>query len=195
VTRLLPALASLWLLALAPAALASADGPEEVEEVEEVEQVQTVPSGAPGQARGATLDVVGKLHPLLVHFPIAWLLLLGLVDGLTFGLRRERWARAGLWLLALAVLSAVPTVVTGLLRASHVQDPKLVEELVEHRNLGLLTLGAATLALVLRLIRRNELGGPWRLAYLALIAAAVGLVIATGHHGGMLVYGENYFSF
>lgn len=190
-TRLLPALASLWLLALAPAALALADGPEEVEEVEEV---QTVQSGAPGEARG-TLDVVGKLHPVLVHFPIAWLLLLGLVDGLTFGLRRERWARAGLWLLALAVLSAVPTVVTGLLRASHVQDPKLVEELVEHRNLGLLTLGAATLALVLRLIRRNKLDGLWRLAYLALIAGAVGLVIATGHHGGMLVFGENYFSF
>lgn len=193
--RLLPALVSLWLLALAPPvlALASPDGPDEIEEVEAVEAVPTVQTGAP--AKEGALGTVGKLHPLLVHFPIAWLLLLGLVDGLTFGLRRGHWARAGLWLLALAVLSAIPAVVTGLLRADHVQDPKLIEELVEHRNLALMTLGAAALALALRVIRRNELSGLYRLLYLALIVGAMGLVIATGHHGGMLVYGENYLPF
>jgi hypothetical protein len=64
--------------------------------------------------------------------------------------------------------------------------------LVDHRNWMLATAALVVIAAGLRLGRRNRLPGPWRWAYLGLIAAACGTLIWGGHLGGQLVYGQDF---
>src|SRR5512143_3880246 len=84
---------------------AAAAGAEDIPEATEVTPLQPGPE-KPVRPPGLR-QMVGRVHPLLVHFPIAWMLLLVLVDGVTFFLHRPGWSRAGLLILLAAVVSMV----------------------------------------------------------------------------------------
>jgi len=171
---------------------------EEVEEVEEVEveEAKVEPGRRAGSSRGLS-DSLGRFHPFVVHFPIAWLFLLLLVDlGGVVLQRGEGLSRAGKWLLGLTALSLVSAVVTGLLRASTSELPAAELGRVElHRNWAFVTLGLVVLALLLLVVRRNCLAGLWRWLYMLLVVAAVTTMGIAGHLGGVLVFGENYLPF
>jgi uncharacterized membrane protein len=115
--------------------------------VEQIGDVQTV---APGEVEGkpaGLADLVGRLHPALVHFPIAWLVGLALVDFVGLVRKREAWQRAGIFVLAGTVLSLLPTAATGLLRAAHMEfDANLRALLVVHRTLNLVVAGLLLVA-------------------------------------------------
>jgi uncharacterized membrane protein len=161
--------------------------------VEQLGDVQTV---APGEVEGkpaGLADLVGRLHPALVHFPIAWLVGLALVDFVGLVRKREAWQRAGIFVLAGTVLSLLPTAATGLLRAAHMEfDANLRALLVVHRTLNLVVAGLLLAAFALRLARRNRLDGWWRLGYLALVFAATCAVLVAADFGGRMVYGPDY---
>ena len=161
--------------------------------VEQIGEVQTV---TPGEVEGkpsGLFDLMGRLHPALVHFPIAWLVGLALVDFVGLILKRATWQRAGIFVLAGTVLSLVPTAATGLLRAAHMEfDANLRALLVVHRTLNLVVAGLLLVALALRLARRNRLDGWWRRAYLVVVFAATGVVLVAADFGGRMVYGPNY---
>ncbi len=126
--------------------------------------------------------LLGRLHPVVVHFPLACLLLTLVAEGLAlrFG---ERWRTVTGFLLVVSAATAVAAVITGTLLAD---DDSVA--LRRHQLLGWITaIGAVLVCPLLRL--RNRL--PLRLALLALAAMA----ILTGHLGGALVYGANWFSF
>jgi uncharacterized membrane protein len=183
-------------LVLLVAALATgfaAAAPDPAPAVEQLGDVQTVaPVEVEGKPTGLA-DLAGRLHPALVHFPIAWLLGLALVDFVGLVRKREAWQRAGIYVLAGTVLSLLPTVATGLLRAAHMQfDPTLRALLVTHRTLNFVVAGLLLAALALRLARYNRLLGWWRLAYLALVFAASGVVLVAADFGGRMVYGPDY---
>jgi uncharacterized membrane protein len=171
---------------------------DDVEEVEDVEPVEVVQPTAVGGDTAATagpglVEYVGRLHPLLVHLPIGWLLALVLFDlaGLVFG--REGFARAGFWLLVLTVAAAIPAVITGLLRADELADKGAQSPLfADHRNLMLTVTGLCIVALGVRIARRKVLDGAWRWIYLIILLSAAGLMAWGGHLGGQLVYGQDY---
>jgi uncharacterized membrane protein len=177
--------------ALAAGFAAAAQAPAPA--AEQILDVQTV---APGEISGKPAglgDLVGRLHPALVHFPIAWLVALALVDFVGLVRRREAWQRAGIFVLAGTVLSLVPTAATGLLRAAHMEfDANLRALLVVHRTLNLVVAGLLLVAFALRLARRNRLDGWWRLGYLALVFAATCAVLVAADFGGRMVYGPDY---
>jgi uncharacterized membrane protein len=180
---------------------------EEIEVIEVIEEVDVVPAGegGPGAAAGgggageqrmSLAEVAARMHPALVHLPIAWLLLLLLLDLLGVGLGREPFRAVGPWVGVLTALSFLPAAVTGLLRQNYPPYDRIADPLLlTHRNLMLTVAGVTLAAVGLRLARRNRLGGAWRWAYLALVAGAAALVTIAGHLGGKLVFGENYLPF
>jgi uncharacterized membrane protein len=207
-------------MASRPAAPSGAQEIEKVEEVdvgevdvEEVDVEEVEPGQVPGAGAGSGSQavpfapgqqqeepglwaLVGRMHPALVHFPIAWLVLLLVVDLRTLAFRREGWERLGLYLLVGTTLAFVPTVATGLLRADELpQNERTLSLIAEHRNLAYITGGVVLAALVLRLARRNRLEGLWRWAYLALIGAAAVLVLWVGHRGARMVFGVDFLPF
>jgi uncharacterized membrane protein len=141
---------------------------------------------------GHTADFVtfvGRFHPLVVHLPIGFLLLVAFAEALTFV---PRWrsridpALALLW-PALAA-SAVLAFALGLLLAHDGGYPDRLVTL--HRRLTL----AAVLAIALNaaLWTRVEQGRLPRAAYRGVLVAALGLLSLGAHQGGSLSRGENY---
>lgn len=124
----------------------------------------------------------GRLHPLIVHFPLACLLLAVLAEGLVV-LRGERFKPLTAFLLIIGALGAIAAVTSGTILADRASA-----EVVRHQLLGWVTMvGALTSACLLAAPKR----WPLRVA-IVVTALLAGL---TGHLGGALVYGSSWMGF
>jgi uncharacterized membrane protein len=135
----------------------------------------------------------GKFHPMVVHFPIALLLVAAGAEFLR--LRRGGWrpGRTAVVCLAIGAPAAVFAAVLGwsdAQTAGHQGSTAWV--LAVHRWLGVGTAAAGLLALGAALASRagqSRVAFAWYRFGVILSAALVG---ATGHFGGALIYGPTY---
>ena len=138
---------------------------------------------------------IGKLHVLLVHFPIALAFCAVLGDILWLVTRKDRFRDAGVYCLVLAAVSALPVVITGLAMArSQEFVGDYLSIVTTHKYLGITSFTIAALAAIIRLSCRQRLKGLWLIAYCVLILALAISIAFTGHYGGMLVHGKNFLS-
>ncbi len=136
------------------------------------------------------LALVGRTHLLLLHFPIALLFVVLVVE---LALRRrvpeDRRRPIVGTLLAFTVVGTLAAVGTGLLFGAseswHGHTRALMQQ---HRTGGLIT-GVLVVAAGLALWR-EEL----HKAFLPLVVAAIVGVSFTGHRGGQLVHGSSYIT-
>ncbi len=140
----------------------------------------------------ALLTYLGKFHPVAVHLPIALLIGAALAELIFIPTGKSLFRNAAYFNLSMAVLGAAVAIPLGLAAASGTRYPIAYSAIPElHKWMGLATLGVALVATAMA--RRTAKGGnplPYRLT---LFTAAL-LVGATGHLGGLLVYGLNHFS-
>ncbi len=139
------------------------------------------------------LKLPGKFHPLLVHFPIALILVAALAELLRMITRRPFFSETSRFLVYVAALSALFTVATGWIAgAGAVYPGELSQTLFLHRLLGtgagVLILLTAGLGLLVRLGGTKHERKYRMVLFLAALAVGV-----TGHLGATLVYGTNYF--
>ncbi len=137
--------------------------------------------------------IVGRVHPLLVHFPVALLIAAALVEAWRM-IRRQDFYSAGVpAFLRLGTAGAVAAVLTGLrLAAEHgmVSDIALLER---HRFFGITTAVLILLSLTLGEISKRKSSASIGLFYrIVLFASAISVAI-TGKFGGDLSYGEDFF--
>jgi uncharacterized membrane protein len=132
-----------------------------------------------------------QIHPLVVHFPIALLLVGVLLDGLFLLLGRREWADVTFLLVALGVVGAFAAGLTGQM-AEHAIEPlsAVTKGALEahHEFAGLVNFfgtGMLALRMMVRLrpSKRAILG-----AYLAVALVTCALLVVTARRGGMLVY-------
>ena len=159
-------------------------------EVEEV-LIETIVE-VPEPHEASLAEKVSHLHPLVVHMPIAWLLLLLMVEWLLVAKPAfiSDTARIGLW--ALTMVSFVPAIATGLLFSEVVyagSAVEVMEPILDHRNQVLLSAGLLALAWFVRRRRPEGLATALTLT-LAMLAMSI-----AAHSGGLLIYGEDYFPF
>jgi len=134
------------------------------------------------------MNTIGIFHPLLVHFPIAFLLLAFLLELLALrGLGNAYRATIPL-LTLLGGVGAIASAITGYLLWQHGGYEEA--EVISHRNGGI---SLAILSLLLYLSYKYPPGIPYFHAVSQGIAAV--LVVITGHLGGALTHGEDYLSF
>lgn len=137
-------------------------------------------------------EFIGKLHPILLHFPLALLVVGSAVEMVRLFRDSPFLSRAVTWLFALGTIAAVLAVGSGWLLAGHEQmraDQKTTLEW--HRWLGIATAAVAALAWIAS-AQASE--GGWKHVR-RLVAVTVGvLAIATGYFGGELVWGRDWFS-
>jgi uncharacterized membrane protein len=137
---------------------------------------------APAPVAKTKPPLIGRLHPLVVHFPLACLLLAVLAEALVV-IRGERWRPVTAFLVLVGTAGAIAAVITG---SQLAQEETLAIE--RHELLGwITTVGAVTSSGLLLLAKR------WPLR-LALVVTAL-LAGITGHLGGALVYGAGWFAF
>ncbi len=129
------------------------------------------------------------LHPMLVHFPIALFITSVLFDVLGVWLKHESLREGALWLLVLGVLTGLAAFASGDLAAEAAEKAGVAESLIEtHEHLAGATVGLFGALLVWRLLLRNRFSPRTQIAYLMVAIVGLGLLSATGHYGGSLVY-------
>lgn len=131
------------------------------------------------------LLALGRLHVVVVHFPIALLLVAAALELVARARASADLERTAKLLLVLGALAAVAAVALGWLHAAQEPLGGGARELLErHRWIGNFAAGFACIAAA-SLNRRT-------LRVTATLLAAV-LVGVAGHLGGQLVYGADYF--
>lgn len=139
--------------------------------------------------------LLGRLHPMVVHFPIALLTAAAMVEAWHALRRRPVPSEAGTYCLAFGVAGAVAAVCLGTLNASHqAVTGDAATALERHQVMGWISTMAAMAALGAGQVARRTGRLRTMAVYVALLLATGAVVGATGHLGGGLVYGERYLT-
>jgi uncharacterized membrane protein len=136
--------------------------------------------------------LAGRLHPLLVHFPIALVLCAAAVELVAMAAQRPVWHTLGLIQTRAGALCAVGAAGAGWLLASTPEvDPSAALEW--HRWIALLSTGAALIAAASSVgAERSE--SRLRVYRVFLFASAAGIGPAA-HLGATLVWGAHFLHF
>ncbi len=154
------------------------------------------PSVATTPAEPATglrfLGWLGRLHPALVHFPIALLLAAALAELLRM-LGGAPWlASAARFCIQIGCAGALVAGATGWFSTEY--GTQAGRDIGWHRWLACATIALSIVLLALsELAHRRAGAGPSKRYRLVLFATVV-LVGVTGHFGGMLVHGSDYLA-
>lgn len=140
-------------------------------------------------------QLFGRLHPLIVHFPIALILLAAAVETVRLKWDRPAFAHLVPFLLAVGALGALAASGTGWVFAlESYPRPSLRWALDWHRWLGIATTVLSGIAawLAWRLADSPTARGRWlRRAVIGLTAL---LLTVAAHLGALMVWGEDYFT-
>jgi mono/diheme cytochrome c family protein/uncharacterized membrane protein len=177
-----------WIAAGAPDALPLV--------ADSVSVVRSQPS-APATVESAPIDRLirwlGKFHLLLLHFPIALVLTAGAAELWSIRQRESRPSEVVRFCLWLGVLAAIPTATLGWIFAAAGNGADSPQLLLAHRLLG--TTAALwfgiTAVTAERDVRRQQRSMRFRL----LLMAGILITAITAHLGGLLVHGEEFFTF
>lgn len=141
------------------------------------------------------ISFLGKFHPLLVHFPIAFILLAFFLELMQTFKRSRELAPATKTLLVFSLFSTLLAVPSGWCAAMYVEFPETISSYVEwHRWMGI-----SIFVLLLILLtgislfeeQKETKKGIWILRFILTINAI--LVGMTGHYGGILTFGPDHF--
>lgn len=136
------------------------------------------------------MALIGRLHPLIVHFPIALVIIAAGAESGAWLTRDPRWRLVAFANVRVAAVSAIAAAFAGWRLALSAGSWNLVVEW--HLWLGVCA-AATTVAAALATAAdecRWPVGG-W--VYRAALMSATVLVIVTAHLGGVLVWGADFF--
>jgi uncharacterized membrane protein len=143
------------------------------------------------------MDFLARLHPLVIHFPIALLLAYVLLETIGIIFNKDFFSKTAHLFLLLGVLGLVAAVLTGnsaenvarqwIKAGAHIP----LNAIENHEDFANTTLWFFTGLLVLRtyLVLKNKFTGSLKYVVLILAFAGVYFIYQTGYYGGKLVYG------
>jgi uncharacterized membrane protein len=172
----------------------AAKADKDVEEVEVVEDVTDVSNNANTAGNKGLLYIVGRLHAAMVHFPIAWVFLLLLMQIAMLSQRFADLSKAAMTIHVLAVASYIPAIFSGLMRVKYIPDsPEFSSMLTAHHIPVFSASALCTLTLFVALIKRDLWTSyKYRYVRLALVTITFLLFSIGGHNGGELVFGADF---
>lgn len=131
------------------------------------------------------------LHPMIVHFPIALLIVGFLSDLVGLLTKREFFTQAGFYLFTLGALGVIAAFMSGEQAGDGiVEEGALKQALEAHEGAATLAIWVASIAAVFRitLFLLKKYSGVLKMVSLALGLLAVMAIARTGYYGGELVY-------
>jgi uncharacterized membrane protein len=129
------------------------------------------------------------IHPALVHFTVAFLVLGGACEAAGLLAGRSGLARWGGGLVLVGAVSLVPTIVSGYLAANTIERVEGARELLAaHERNGLLLLGAVAGCLFWKSWCGGRLPPGHQRPYALLLAGTVLLAVWGAWLGGRMVY-------
>ena len=133
-----------------------------------------------------------NLHPLVIHFPLAFLMGAALLYFAAWLLKSDRFAHSAFVVLMLGALSLAVAVATGLYAEQGVMVALSVREhlLQPHKTAMLATLGICTILTFWAMLAR-PFPKKGRLLFLFLLLVMIGVMTVGADFGGRMVYDYN----
>jgi len=133
-----------------------------------------------------------NMHPILVHFPIAFLYAAAILYFLASIRASEGLKWTALWMLVLGALGAAAALASGLYAAPGLMVSVSVRhELLRHHKHLMVAASAVTGVLTVWAIAARPMPMRGRYVFLAGLIAVMGLIAAGADLGGEMVYGYN----
>jgi uncharacterized membrane protein len=130
-----------------------------------------------------------NIHPMLVHFPIAFLCGFFMLDVVGAFAYKPHWRGVASWFLYFGTIAAAATVCAGFFAASTVEHGGNVHEIMErHEHLGLTVLGLSCVLSLWRLNVKNLICDFTNTFFMMLSTALCILVFLGADLGGLMVY-------
>jgi uncharacterized membrane protein len=147
---------------------------------------------SPGEMFAALLPGIAameNIHPLFVHFPIAFLSVFFLIDLAGSVAKKSDWRRVASWFLYLGAIFAGLTMTAGLIAAASVLHGDDVHEIMEtHEHIGITIFTLASALSVWRLVGWASLQGAANYLYLIFAGLMCILLVFAADLGGLMVY-------
>ena len=133
-----------------------------------------------------------NLHPLVIHFPIAFLMGAALLYVAAWPLKSEGFAHSAFVVLVMGALSLMVAVATGLYAEQGVMLSLSVRDhlLQPHKNAMLATLGMCAMLTAWAILAR-PFPKKGRLLFLFLLLVIIGVMTVGADFGGRMVYDYN----
>lgn len=138
----------------------------------------------------ALIFSASHLHPMIVHFPIA-LILIGLVaEYISLSGKSATFYHEASWfLLGTGTVTAIPALLTGMFLTKELTGPAGdIRDI--HETWGIITLAVALVTTLassfVRMKNLQHTTAEWAVAALYTLTAAA--VVVTGYYGGLLAY-------
>jgi uncharacterized membrane protein len=131
------------------------------------------------------------IHPMIVHFPIALLLVAFLSETVGLITKKEFFSTAGFYLLLLGATGVVAAYLSGQNAGAGITEVGALKLALEtHEGAAELTLWLAAIAALVRIaaVFFKRYSGMYKTAAYALFLCAVLSIARTGFYGGELVY-------
>ncbi len=141
------------------------------------------------------LQFIGRLHPLLLHFPIALICTVGFIE---FGnLFRKQTARSNTSFICLifAVIFAAAATASGLANAEYESHSLAhISTLNWHRWLGIITASTTVITLFFMVMNRLVERKLYRRIFSVTLLISLISVAWAAHLGGSMIYGAGYLT-
>jgi len=131
------------------------------------------------------------LHPMIVHFPIALLIVGFLFDIAGSITKRESFTQTAFYLIILGALGVIAAFITGDQAGSGITEEGALKQALEnHEDAATITIWIVSIAAAFRiaLVLLKKFKGVLKMVSLALFLIAVMSIARTGYYGGELVY-------
>jgi uncharacterized membrane protein len=136
------------------------------------------------------MALIGRLHPVLVHFPIALVLIAAVAEVIAMTTGLSDWRAVALANLRAGAVFGIGAAIAGWRLASS-PGIEATSSLEWHRWLGSIAAVAVFGAALATAGARGS--SPWAMwAYRITLFWAAALVAVTGHFGGLLVWGADF---
>ena len=130
-----------------------------------------------------------NIHPLLVHFPIAFLSIFFVVDLVATLVKKHQWHQVASWFLYFGTISSLFTVIAGFIAANSVEHGENVHEIMEHHeHIGVSILILALILSTWRIITGGIIPPVANTLHLILSALLCSLILLGADLGAMMVY-------
>lgn len=135
------------------------------------------------------IAVMDNIHPLLVHFPIAFLTCFVVLDLTASLMKKTHWREFAGGLLYVGTATAVFTVIAGFVAANSVAHGENVHAIMEHHEaFGVSVLALASVLSGWRWKFGHQIQAEMNILYL-ILTSLLGLCLALGADlGGLMVY-------
>jgi uncharacterized membrane protein len=131
------------------------------------------------------------LHPMIVHFPIALLIVGFLSDLIGAFFKKEFFSKAGFYLLILGTAGVIAAYLSGNIAGDGVSEAGTLKQALEnHEEAAELSLWLMVIASVVRIgiVVFKKYTGMFKWAAIILFFAGILSIARTGYYGGELVF-------